>query len=1064
MGIKGIYNEIGPGERIALSKLAVDFYERKGQPFRLAIDISIWLFQIQSGKGGSNPALRTFYYRLLRLISLSIHPLFVFDGPNKPPFKRNKRTGVNVASIPEFLAKQLLKQFGLPFHIAPGEAEAECALLQKKGIVDAVLSEDVDTLMFGSKLTLRNWSFEGTGKIRTHVNLYDAEKTKHGRSGLDSEGMILVALMSGGDYTPEGIPGCGHKTACEAARAGFGADLCKLARRDSVGLAEWKEKLSRELRTNESKLFRTKHKGIVVPNDFPRSDILGYYARPCVSTDEQVTKLRDSVKWDQDIDFQALRTFTGEAFEWLCVGGAKKFIRNLAPALLVKQLRLRAEGSCDSSDDPEDIAKREKDLVEKIYMQRQHASTDGIGELRVGFTPLSLVPINLDAEDPDPEVPTYDVDSEDEDAPPPSTQDVPPEQDAQTSPRRKRSPPNYDPSTTEKAWILETFVKVGVPMMAQDWEASAREKADKAARREANRNVVRSSPRGGMRTGALDTYTRVTKPGLGRPPGKTGRKSPDILPLTQPVHSHAAATTVDLASACPIPPTHPVHSHISVATVDLASAHPIPSTQSLPATTASSQRRYQTRFQPPPALPQSPPPSTTVETVALISSPANASSTLPQKRTLQRVHSDTAALGAGLPERTRSPRSRQELAGGRDRRSPRRSQSTAPERSPERSQAARPLRRSPRHAARNGSTKSPVDAGVGNGTDVSNGKENVSSVAINSIDLSMPTASTAATKGSRANSRHPTPSLSDLSSTQNQSTSFTPHHYRYQNHPPTQTPPTKAHSVITISSSSPPQNPQPPSTTHITPRSRARTKARSKHTPSSSGTQTSIRSWLSPGKNGAVQTVTAGRRLNRVEEMIREDGDEDGYMPETPSPVRTGTVHLTDAGMVDEVAAPDCVDPNGVGGSAALQQPDFHSTHVDPAPTFPLTSTPRKSTTSTHAHINDSKPAAPALRFSPRHSHTSKCSSIRTPPSPPKHHKDRSREMDRDRSRRKRKQLIRLRESFEGVFAFVHDVDEEPSLLEDVNMGDGGRVGQKAKSKKREWRVSGVERVDLTGL
>ena len=120
MGIHGIFKEIGPGQRISLAKVSVDHYIAHDRPFRLAIDISIWLFQIQCGKGGSNPALRTFYYRLLRLISLSIHPLFVLDGPNKPPFKRNKRTGPNVASIPEFLAKQLLKQFGLPFQSSFG--------------------------------------------------------------------------------------------------------------------------------------------------------------------------------------------------------------------------------------------------------------------------------------------------------------------------------------------------------------------------------------------------------------------------------------------------------------------------------------------------------------------------------------------------------------------------------------------------------------------------------------------------------------------------------------------------------------------------------------------------------------------------------------------------------------------------------------------------------------------------------------------------------------------------------------------------------------------------------
>src|ERR1700677_2418213 len=170
------------------------------------------------------------------MINLSIQPLFVFDGPNKPPFKRSKRTGPSVASIPEFFAKQMLKQFGFPQHVAPGEAEAECALLQREGVVDAVLSEDVDTLMFGSGVTMRNWSSNDKGKTPTHINLYEAEKTKNGPSGLDREGMILVALMSGGDYVPEGVPGCGPKVACEAARAGFGAELCKIRRTDKSAL------------------------------------------------------------------------------------------------------------------------------------------------------------------------------------------------------------------------------------------------------------------------------------------------------------------------------------------------------------------------------------------------------------------------------------------------------------------------------------------------------------------------------------------------------------------------------------------------------------------------------------------------------------------------------------------------------------------------------------------------------------------------------------------------------------------------------------------------------------
>ena len=46
-----IYQEIGPGRRVALSKLAAEKFEETGRPLRIAIDVSIWLFQIQASKG-----------------------------------------------------------------------------------------------------------------------------------------------------------------------------------------------------------------------------------------------------------------------------------------------------------------------------------------------------------------------------------------------------------------------------------------------------------------------------------------------------------------------------------------------------------------------------------------------------------------------------------------------------------------------------------------------------------------------------------------------------------------------------------------------------------------------------------------------------------------------------------------------------------------------------------------------------------------------------------------------------------------------------------------------------
>lgn len=504
--------------------------------------------------------MRTFYYRLLRLIALSIHPVFVFDGPNKPPFKRNKRTGPNVASIPEFLAKQLLKQFGFPIHLAPGEAEAECALLQREGVVDAVLSEDVDTLMFGSGITIRNWSPEKSGTTPTHVSVYDAVETKNGPSGLDREGMILVALMSGGDYVPEGIPGCGPKTACEAAKAGFGSDLCKIRTSDKRAMSEWRERLQHELKTNESKLFKRKHGTLKIPADFPRLDILGYYTHPAISNQTGLDKLKRSINWDQDLDFPGLRSFTHDAFDWIQLEGAKHFIRSLAPSLVIRQLRLRAERQKRfPTADIEALQEDEALIIKGIHGKRQHPVTDNSTELRVSFTPSELVKINLDEEEPDSE---FDVG-------PPGTQmgaadlddDVPLELEDEGP--RKRGPTKFDPQAPARIWVLETFVKVGVPLKVQDWEAErqAKLKPKRAATIQESNKPISKAKTGAKKTkgravspqATINQFAKVTKPGLklSRTLAKTQEGLERALPKDKPSRG-AYEDVVSLLSSSPI--------------------------------------------------------------------------------------------------------------------------------------------------------------------------------------------------------------------------------------------------------------------------------------------------------------------------------------------------------------------------------------------------------------------------------------------------------------------------------------------------------------------------------
>ncbi|KAI4126286.1 MAG: hypothetical protein LQ347_005034, partial [Umbilicaria vellea] len=471
-----------------------------------------------------------------------------------------------MASLPNFLAKQMLKLFGFPYYSAPGEAEAECALLQKEGIVDAVLSEDVDTLMFGCGLSMRNWSSEGTRgwKRPTHVDVYESCATKQGRAGLDPEGMILIALMSGGDYIPAGIPGCGIKIACEAARAGFGKDLCGLSRKDTIGLRQWRERLQYELTTNESGYFRTKHKALRVPEVFPDKVVLGYYTHPAVSSAEKILELRQEIIWVIDPDIPGLRHFVAEAFEWQDRSGAKKFIRGLAPAMLVYELRRRGESGLSGHEDLEKQEQDEASIIAAVCGRRTHFITDGTPELRLAYIPADIVGLDLEKEKPD--AVRLDECSDSDHGASGSGDD---ERDRSTSPVKsrsasptKRAASTYDPTLPEKVWVLETYAKIGVPLTVETWEENMRNPKKFASRKAREKSTIAKA---GMKKGAMDAYVKVTKPGITRTakvvdtvPKDSGRFDlpPNFLaPVVAAVPASPAKSKVRGGSRAQVPPS-----------------------------------------------------------------------------------------------------------------------------------------------------------------------------------------------------------------------------------------------------------------------------------------------------------------------------------------------------------------------------------------------------------------------------------------------------------------------------------------------------------------------------
>lgn len=468
--------------------------EQSGRPFRLAIDYAIWSFQNQAGQGGRNPALRTLYYRCLKLLSLAIQPIFVFDGSRKPSLKRNTIVPTDENHWTIQRTKELLDAFGFTYHQAPGEAEAECAILQASGLVDAVLSEDVDTLMFGCGYALRNWSAEQSraGKSPTHVSVHTA-KGLRSKAGLDCQGLILVALMSGGDYDTDGVPGCGLLTACEAARAGFGKLLCELDDGDSQGMKSWRENLQHELSTNENKHFRRKHHKLSLPKTFPDKTVLGYYKHPIISDEQGLAEVETAMQQNQHVNISMLRAFVAIHFGWQYLRGAQRMIRGLAPALLIQKLLSRQDPEVEQS--AEDKEKAEFQLINCISSRRRHWNTDGCQELRIKYVPAEIVGLDLTQEDRDSSAECQVLDDQIEEF---ADAAIP-----------VRAETRYDPTEAENIWVLETFVKLGTPLLCEIWEEENLQNlekitAHKAQQKKAN---VQLHPQ----HGDMDRYVKIRK-------------------------------------------------------------------------------------------------------------------------------------------------------------------------------------------------------------------------------------------------------------------------------------------------------------------------------------------------------------------------------------------------------------------------------------------------------------------------------------------------------------------------------------------------------------------------
>ncbi|KEP47481.1 flap endonuclease GEN-like protein [Rhizoctonia solani 123E] len=409
---------------------------------------------------------------------------------------------------------------------APGEAEAELAYLNNIGVIDAILSDDVDNFLFGARVVIRNPSATLTGNRGypalnregkddgVHVMVYRMDDIERDPAcKLTRGGMILIALLSGGDYD-QGAKRCGPKTALALAQRGLGDELLNafetFSRQKFIDyIPAWKSAVVEALHSASQGSIITSSQTSTTSNSRSKKKPTALTAKS-IGTGGLTSDVR--IGWTGELALGALGRICEQYFEW----GVREIIQQrfrtvLWPAVVMRVLRRsvmeqeRAQGLSDSRDviprpstptrdktkrfvpgtphklvnryfggDSDSESDREEldthQLLQAVRGERQHASTDGLQEFRVEVAPGHLARLAvrdlLGTRDPALLAGTLfdlegaagkEADEEQEEG-----------DDDEGSTKRLKI---VDPSTSIRIWAPAELVNLVHPGLVRDWEA-----------------------------------------------------------------------------------------------------------------------------------------------------------------------------------------------------------------------------------------------------------------------------------------------------------------------------------------------------------------------------------------------------------------------------------------------------------------------------------------------------------------------------------------------------------------------------------------------------------------
>jgi len=241
-----------PREKIRLEDisgwtLAVDGYNTLYQ--FLAIIRGMDGGHLKDSQGRVTSHVSGLFYRNVNLLELGIKLVYVFDG--KPPVLKTeeirRRSEQRREAKDQYLralqsgdmvqarkyaeastvlrrdmvadAKELLDAMGIPWVDAPSEGEAQATTMAIEGTVNAVASQDHDSIVFGAPVLVRNVTISGKRRLPSKgivINVVPERITLSSvleATGLTREQLVDFAILLGTDFNPDGFEGVGPATA-----------------------------------------------------------------------------------------------------------------------------------------------------------------------------------------------------------------------------------------------------------------------------------------------------------------------------------------------------------------------------------------------------------------------------------------------------------------------------------------------------------------------------------------------------------------------------------------------------------------------------------------------------------------------------------------------------------------------------------------------------------------------------------------------------------------------------------------------------------------------------------